>query len=92
MSAYWAGVWRASLTRRAVAKLIGGALVASVATRAGVALVSDRRAPVVSFFLDQPYLDATALDMPYRPPQGLRGGQPIAAMSEHEFRSIAPHG
>jgi hypothetical protein len=82
-----------SLTRRVVAKLLSGTLLASVTIRAGVvALASRRRRPVVSFFLDQPYLDATALDMPYRPPQGVRGGQPLAAMSEHEFRSIAPYG
>ena len=43
--------------------------------------------PVVSFFLDQPYLDLTGREMPYIPPQGLRSGEPLARLSEEAFRS-----
>jgi hypothetical protein len=46
-----------------------------------------RRAPVVSFFMDQPYLDPTGQDMPYLPPRGVRSGQPLAELSEQAFRS-----
>jgi hypothetical protein len=42
---------------------------------------------VVSIHLDQPYLDATGRALPYVPPDGLRGGAPIAHLSEAEFRT-----
>jgi hypothetical protein len=45
----------------------------------------------VSFFLDQPYLDMTGLGEPYRPPRGLRSGQPLAALSEEAFRGMTPY-
>lgn len=41
--------------------------------------------PVVSFHLDQPYLDLTGLGEPYVPPAGLRSGAPLAAFSEEEM-------
>lgn len=41
--------------------------------------------PVVSFHLDQPYLDVTGLGEPYVPPAGLRSGAPLAAFSEEEM-------
>ena len=40
------------------------------------------RAPVVSFHLDQPYLDLTGLEKPYVPPAGMRSGAPLAALSD----------
>ena len=44
-------------------------------------------APVVSFHLDQPYLDLTGLEKPYVPPAGMRSGAPLAALSEEEVFS-----
>lgn len=41
-------------------------------------------APVVSFHLDQPYLDVTGLETPYVPPAGMRSGAPLAALNEEE--------
>lgn len=43
--------------------------------------------PVVSFHLDQPYLDVTGLEKPYVPPVGMRSGAPLAALSEEEVLS-----
>jgi len=43
--------------------------------------------PVVSFHLDQPYLDSTGTGVPYRPPAGLRSARGIGAMSEEAIRS-----
>ena len=101
------GMWRTSLTRRSLAKHIGTALVAAAATRGGLAQVLNdevagataatqpgippKHAPVVSFFLDQPYLDQSGWGEPYRPAAGVRGGQPLATLSEEDFRNVAPH-
>ena len=54
--------------------------------------ISPQPTPVVSFFLDQPYLDPSGVGEPYLPPQGLRGGEPLARLSERELRHIAPYG
>ena len=43
--------------------------------------------PVVSFHLDQPYLDLTGLEKPYVPPAGMRSGAPLAALSEEQVLS-----
>ena len=51
---------------------------------------ADSRAPhspVVSFHLDQPYLDLTGLEKPFVPPAGMRSGAPLAALSEEEVFS-----
>ncbi len=48
---------------------------------------SGSRSPVVSFHLDQPYLDLTGLEKPYIPPGGMRSGAPLAALSEEEVLS-----
>jgi hypothetical protein len=45
------------------------------------------REPVVSFHLDQPYLDLTGLEKPYVPPAGMRSGAPLAALGEEEVFS-----
>jgi len=45
------------------------------------------RAPVISFHLDQPYLDLTGRETPYVPPAGMRSGAPLAALSEEEVLS-----
>jgi hypothetical protein len=89
-----------SLTRRLLAKQVCGALFAAIAARGGAARLghtagprrTPARAPVVSFFLDQPYLDMSGLGVPYLPPEGLRGGEPLASLSEEQLRSIFPHG
>jgi hypothetical protein len=108
VSARWPASGRASVTRRTLAKQLGGAfLAAAAAARVGMprtlygdatgALtrsprISPQPKPVVSFFLDQPYLDPSGVGEPYLPPQGLRGGEPLARVSERELRHIAPHG
>jgi hypothetical protein len=43
---------------------------------------------VVSFHMDQPYLDATATAMPYCSPRGMRSAAPVAYLSEEAFRRI----
>ena len=48
-------------------------------------------APVVSFHLDQPYLDLTGRAIPYLPPAGLRSGQALAQLSEFALRSAHPY-
>ena len=48
---------------------------------------SAAKPPVVSFHLDQPYLDLTGLEKPYVPPAGMRSGAPLAALSEEEVLS-----
>jgi hypothetical protein len=45
----------------------------------------NRRAPVVSFFIDRPYLDTSGRATPYLPPIGTRSGQPLAAPSVEEI-------
>ncbi len=107
MSAASSRVWQVAITRRSLVKRIGGALFAAVAARsaAGRMIVHrqatrlwegqprglDPATPVVSFFLDQPYLDTTGLATPYQPPVGLRGGRSLAELTEGEFRGVTPH-
>jgi hypothetical protein len=107
VNARWPEFGRASVSRRTLGKRLAGAFLAAVAARVGVpqalcsettgALTRDRHVspqprPVVSFFLDQPYLDPSGVGEPYLPPQGLRGGEPLARLSERELLHIAPHG
>jgi len=61
--------------------LPNAAIASSAPDAAGTA------APVVSFHLDQPYLDLTGLEKPYVPPAGLRSGAPLAALSEEQVLS-----
>jgi hypothetical protein len=82
----------ATLTRRTFLGVIalggaalvvpGGALLAQ-AERAG-----GRASPVVSFHMDQPYLDMTGTAIPYYPPPGVRSGDSAARLSEDAFRSM----
>jgi len=44
-------------------------------------------APVVSFHMDQPYLDMSGRGVPYLPPSGMRSGQALAELSEEVFMS-----
>jgi len=41
---------------------------------------------VVSFHMDQPYLDTTGKAAPYHPPSGARSASPVAHLSEEAFR------
>lgn len=41
--------------------------------------------PVLSFHLDQPYLDLTGGAKEYRPPIGARGGAAVAELSDAEL-------
>jgi hypothetical protein len=41
--------------------------------------------PIISFHLDQPYLDATGTGVPYEPPAGARGADALGALSEAEL-------
>jgi len=58
-------------------------------TEQGAVLPADSiaplREPVVSFHMDQPYLDMTGTAVPYHPPAGTRSGQPIADLSVEDF-------
>jgi len=66
----------------------GGWEAASVAPAPGVPRATAAMAPpVVSFHLDQPYLDLTGTQKPYVPPAGLRSGASLAALSEEEVLS-----
>jgi hypothetical protein len=46
----------------------------------------ESRAEVVSFHMDQPYLDPTGTAAPYHPPSGARSASPVAHLSEEAFR------
>jgi hypothetical protein len=83
------------LTRR---RLLGRLAVAGAAAGAawlipgGVPLLAaadSREFPVevVSFHMDQPYLDTTGKAAPYHPPSGARSASPMAHLSEEAFRS-----
>lgn len=72
-----------------VIALGGAALVAPV----GALLPQAQRAgghgsPVVSFHMDQPYLDMTGTAIPYYPPPGMRSGESAARLSEEVFRGM----
>ena len=98
---------RAPLTRRAATKQLAGLLIAAATVRATASRESrtadtappsasekpgaSALTPVVSFFLDQPYLDMSGLEQPYRPATALLAGQPLAELTEQQFRSIVPH-
>jgi hypothetical protein len=91
------------LTRRDfVAKLAAaGAAVGALSIAPGAGLLagtsaSSQRArgevvsshEVVSFHMDQPYIDPTGAAMPYRPPRGARSAAPVARFSEEAFRRM----
>lgn len=82
----------AILTRRSFMSVIafGGA---ALAVPADALLAQAERSgghgsPVVSFHMDQPYLDMTGTAIPYYPPAGVRSGDPAARLSEEMFRSM----
>ena len=107
MSVRFNGMARLPITRRSLAKRMVGVLFGAFTARGAAARILSgdpakpidavpsgipgQPTPVVSFFLDQPYLDMSGLGKPYQPPRGLRAGQPLAALTEQEFRGIMPH-
>ena len=44
--------------------------------------------PVVSFHMDQPYLDVSGKAVPYHPPRGLRSAQSLAELSDEAFHCL----
>lgn len=44
--------------------------------------------PVVSFYMDQLYLDISGTALPYLPPDGARSGEPAAYLDEQTFRGL----
>jgi|HigsolmetaAR201D_1030396.scaffolds.fasta_scaffold72279_1 hypothetical protein len=59
---------------------------ATAAASSGAAVAPE---PVVSFHLDQPFLDFSGRCTPYVPPSGLRSGQPIAELGEIDLYRCA---
>jgi len=78
-----------TLTRRTFmgAIALGGA---ALVVRAGALLAQAERegSPVVSFHMDQPYLDRTGTAVPYYAPAGVRSGDAAARLSEEVFRGM----
>jgi hypothetical protein len=63
------------------------AQAAPVSPAASAACADVERAAVVSFFMDQPYLDPSGRALAYVPPAGMRSAQPLANLSEAAFHS-----
>jgi hypothetical protein len=82
----------ATLTRRTFMSAIalGGAalVVPAAALLAQTERAGGRGCPVVSFHMDQPYLDMTGTAVPYYPPPGVRSGDATARLSEEVFRGM----
>jgi hypothetical protein len=80
------------LTRRSFLGVIalGGAalLVPASALLAQAERAGGQGSPVVSFHMDQPYLDMTGTAIPYYLPPGVRSGDSAARLSEEAFRSM----
>jgi hypothetical protein len=62
-----------------------GAAMAAIPTTV-FAAIPHARSAVISIHMDQPYVDATGRALPYLPPDGLRGGTPVADLNETEFQ------
>jgi hypothetical protein len=86
---------RTFITTLATAGSLLGAMPALALTRepAPALSVSSKSAaprlatPILSFHLDQPYLDWTGEGIPYVPPAGARSGDAIACLSEADLFS-----
>ena len=66
----------------------GSAFARSVLTQEGCmsgTWVPAQQACVLSFHLDQPYVDTTGEAKPYLPPAGARSGAPLAALSDEQL-------
>lgn len=82
----------ASLTRRTFVQDLAWASAAYIAfsafPRGAQAFSEPRLRPaVVSFYMDRPYLDPTGTGKPYFMPRGMRSAEPLAHLSEEEFRN-----
>jgi hypothetical protein len=64
----------------------GAALTLIPAVPLPAALSIRSRQPVVSFHMDQPYLDWSGTAMPYYPPPGIRSGQIVANFYDESLR------
>jgi hypothetical protein len=68
---------------------VGGAwLIPDGMSSAAVADSREVGIAVVSFHMDQPYLDTTGKAAPYHPPAGARSAAPVAHLSEEAFRRV----
>ncbi len=70
---------------------IAGAAVCTLPAGIVVPGQAGARAAVVAIHMDQPYLDTTGRALPYRPPDGVRAGAPVAHLSEEEFLKLQPY-
>jgi hypothetical protein len=88
-----AGGLVAAAARGIFARVPGASSLAQsgAVAQSGRVAPSPRLSAVVSFHLDQPYLDESGRGLPYRPPRGLRSGQGLAELSELEFRTLMPY-
>lgn len=64
---------------------------AAAAVQAAPSSAAALRAPVVSFYMDRPYLDWTGAAEPYIAPAGARSGQPLAEVTDEVFFSRFPY-
>jgi len=69
------------LAATAAALAVPTGLLAKAATTAPAA-------PVVAFHMDAPYIDWTGTAEPYRPPEGLRSGDAVAELGDHELQGL----
>jgi hypothetical protein len=75
------------LTRRDfMAELVAGGAAMAAMPAYVFAAMPHARSAVISIHMDKPYVDATGRALPYLPPDGMRGGMPVAHLSETEFR------
>ena len=87
-------ITKASLTRRRfIARIAAAGAAAGVAwitpwSVRSLAMNQERPQPVVSFHMDQPYLDITGTALPYLPPEGARSGEPAGHFDEAAFRGM----
>ncbi len=63
----------------------------AAAASAARASAAAPRTPVVTFYMDRPYLDWTGTADPYIPPAGARSGQPLAEVTDEVFFSRFPY-
>jgi len=83
------------LTRRAFARIVAVAGAAFAFAPHEIALAdampSHGGRAVVSFHMDQLYVDRSGTAVPYRPPLGARSGQVVADLTEEAFRRTCPY-
>lgn len=80
----------ALLTRRAFVNTVAtaAAALAIAPSRLLLSQVVHSSGPreIVSFHMDQPYLDRSGTAVPYYPPPGARSGEAVAHLTEEAFR------